>query len=145
MNEGTFYRLPKDVVKTELFVARIKLNVFTDRVTSGNDVDPKELDAIIKKLKDVSSHIKKFSNAKDVIGTVYEAEVSESSNLMESFEAFLNESKQPVNDATIKMHINTFNTSDDPLEVATEIGKLYGWSPKEIEKAEEIIRKKYIK
>jgi hypothetical protein len=145
MNEGTFYRLPKDVVKTELFVARIKLNVFTDRVTSGNDVDPKELDAIIKKLKDVSSHIKKFSNASDVIGTVYEAEVSESSNLMESFEAFLNESKQPVNDATIKMHINQFKTSDDPLEVATEIGKLYGWSPKEIEKAEEIIRKKYIK
>jgi hypothetical protein len=64
---------------------------------------------------------------------------------MESFEAFLNESKQPVNDATIKMHINQFKTSDDPLEVATEIGKLYGWSPKEIEKAEEIIRKKYIK
>jgi hypothetical protein len=145
MNEGTFYRLPKDVVKTELFVARIKLNVFTDRVTSGNDVDPKELDAIIKKLKDVSTHIKKFSNAKDVIGTVYEAEVSESSNLMESFEAFLNESKQPVNDATIKMHINTFKTSDDPLEVATEIGGHYGWSQKEIEKAEEIIRKKYIK
>ena len=76
MNEGTFYRLPKDVVKTELFVARIKLNVFTDRVTSGNDVDPKELDAIIKKLKDVSSHIKKFSDAKDVIGTVYESEVA---------------------------------------------------------------------
>jgi hypothetical protein len=145
MNEGTFYRLPKDVIKTELFVARIKLNVFTDRVTSGNDVDPKELDAIIKKLKDVSTHIKKFSNAKDVIGTVYEAEIIESSNLMESFEAFLNEGKQPVNDATIKMHMRGYSVSDDPLEVATEIGGHYGWSQKEIEKAEEIIRKKYIK
>ena len=146
MNEGAFYRLPKDVVKTELFVARIKLNVFTDRVTSGNDVDPKELDAIIKKLKDVSSHIKKFSNAKDVIGTVYEAEAStEATHLKESFEDFINEGKAPVNDATIKMHINTFKSSDDPLEVATEIGGKYGWSQKEIEKAEEIIRKKYIK
>lgn len=145
MNEGAFYRLPKDVVKTELFVARIKLNVFTDRVTSGNDVDPKELDAIMKMLKDVSTHIKKFSNAKDVIGTVYEAEITETANLKESFEDFLNEGKAPVNDATIKMHINQFKSSDDPLDVATEIGGKYGWSQKEVEKAEEIIRKKYIK
>ncbi len=145
MNEGQFYRLPKGDIKYELFIARQKLNQFTDRVTSGNDVDPKELETIMKMLTVVSSHIKKFSNAKDVIGTVYEAEVTESVNLKESFESFLNEGKQPVNDATIKMHINTFKSSDDPSEVATEIGNIYGWSQKEIEKAEEIIRKKYIK
>lgn len=145
MNEGTFYRLPKGDIKYGLFIARQKLNQFTDRVTSGNDVDPKELNEIMRLLKDVSSHIKKFSNAKDVIGTVYEAEVNESTNLKESFEAFLSESKQPVNDATIKMHINQFKSSDDPLDVATEIGSKCGWSQKEIEKAEEIIRKKYIK
>lgn len=145
MNEGQFYRLPKDVIQTELFVARQKLNQFTDRVTSGNDADPKDLDAIMKMLKDVSSHIKKFSNAKEVIGTVYEAEINETANLKESFEDFLNEGKAPVNDATIKMHINTFKSSDDPLDVATKIGGQCGWSQKEIEKAEEIIRKKYLK
>jgi predicted thioredoxin/glutaredoxin len=93
MNEGNFYRLPKDVIQTELFVARQKLNQFTDRVTSGNDVDQKELESVIKMLKDVSSHIKKFSKAEEVIGTVYESEVSitESLHLKESFEDFLNE------------------------------------------------------
>ena len=64
---------------------------------------------------------------------------------IQSFEEFLNENKMPANDATIKMHINTYTVADDPYDVAVEIGKKYGWSQAEIEKAESIIRKKYIK
>ena len=35
--------------------------------------------------------------------------------------------------------------SDDPYEVAVEIGEEYGWSQKQIEKAEKLIRRKYIR
>ena len=62
-----------------------------------------------------------------------------------TFESFLNEGSKPANDATIKLHINTYSVDDDPYEVAVEIGKIYSWNQKEIEHAEEIIRKKYIK
>jgi hypothetical protein len=72
INEGAFYRLPKSVIDDDLFIARQKLNQFTDRVTSGNDADQKELESIIKMLNDVKSQIKKFSNAKEVKGTEYE-------------------------------------------------------------------------
>ena len=34
---------------------------------------------------------------------------------------------------------------NDPYDVAEEIGKQYGWNEQEIEKAEKIILKKYIK
>jgi len=53
--------------------------------------------------------------------------------------------KKSPTEATIKMHINTYSVSDDPYEIAKELGEKYGWSEKEIEKAESIIRKKYIK
>ena len=45
----------------------------------------------------------------------------------------------------ISQHINTYSVKDDPFDVATEIGKKYNWNPKQIEQAEQIIRKKYIK
>ena len=57
----------------------------------------------------------------------------------------LNEAKAPPTDATIKMHMSQFKVSDDPYEVAVEIGEEYGWSQKQIEKAEALIRRKYIK
>ena len=49
------------------------------------------------------------------------------------------------NNATIKLHINAYSVSDDPYDVAVKIGKKYGWNQREIEKAENIIRNKYIK
>ena len=61
-----------------------------------------------------------------------------------TFEQFVNEAKAPANDATIKLHINAYSSSEDPFDVATDIGKRYNWSEQEIEKAEAIIRKKYI-
>jgi len=48
-------------------------------------------------------------------------------------------------DSQIKQHINTYTVADDPYDVAEEIGQHYGWSQKQIEKAERIIRRKYIK
>jgi hypothetical protein len=62
-----------------------------------------------------------------------------------TFEGFLGESKTRVSDETIRLHINQFSVSDDPYDVAVEIGSKYGWSQKDIEKAEKIIRKNYIK
>ncbi len=63
-----------------------------------------------------------------------------------AFEEFINESKKkPATDETIKLHINAYSVADDPYDVAVSIGKNYNWGQREIEKAEKIIRKKYIK
>ena len=53
--------------------------------------------------------------------------------------------KKPPTDETIKLHINAYSVADDPYDVAVSIGKKYRWNQREIEKAEKIIRKKYIK
>jgi hypothetical protein len=57
----------------------------------------------------------------------------------------VNEKKVPVNRETIEYHIDSYKVSDDPYDVAKEIGNYYNWTPKEIEKAEKLIRKHYIK
>ena len=56
----------------------------------------------------------------------------------------LTEANMKPTDATIKLHINQYSVSDDPYDVASEIGKKYNWTQNEIEKAESIIRKKYL-
>ena len=71
VNEA-FYRLPKDVIGTELYVANKNLQSFYSNVSTGNDVDPKVLDAIIKNLQQVKSLTKKFNKAEEITGTVYE-------------------------------------------------------------------------
>ena len=55
------------------------------------------------------------------------------------------EGKVPVNKETIELHINAYRVDDDPYDVAKEIGSQYNWTEKEIQKAEKIIRKNYIK
>ena len=57
----------------------------------------------------------------------------------------VNEAKKPPTDETIKPHMSQYQTSDDPYEVAEESGHEYGWSQKQIEAAERLIRKKYIR
>jgi len=57
----------------------------------------------------------------------------------------VNEKKVPPNDETIKFHIDSYRVDDDPYDVAKEIGAHYNWTEREIEKAEKIIRKKYLK
>jgi hypothetical protein len=53
--------------------------------------------------------------------------------------------KKPPTDATIRPHMSQYSVSDDPYDVAVELGKEYGWSQKQIEAAERLIRKKYIR
>jgi hypothetical protein len=72
-----FYRLPKDVVGTELYTANQYMQSLYSRIAAGNDVDPKSIDEIIKLLQQVKSLTKKFNKADEVTGTVYEAEVNE--------------------------------------------------------------------
>jgi hypothetical protein len=80
ISEGSFYRLPKDVIGTELYTANQNMQSFYSRIAAGNDVDPKDIDSIIKLLQQVKSLTKKFNKADEVIGTVYEAEVNEAQN-----------------------------------------------------------------
>ena len=67
--------------------------------------------------------------------------------IRESFvrESLIKTKKLPPTDATIRIHMSQFRVSDDPYEVAEEIGKEYGWTQKQIEKAERLIRRKYIR
>lgn len=72
IREGTFYRLPKDVIGNELYVANQSMSSLYSGASAGDDISPKEIDYIIKLLQQVKSLTKKFNNADDVIGTVYE-------------------------------------------------------------------------
>jgi hypothetical protein len=65
--------------------------------------------------------------------------------IREEIRKVLSEGSKPATDATIRLHINAYTVADDPYEVAVEIGKKYNWNQQEIEKAEKIIRAKYIK
>jgi hypothetical protein len=65
--------------------------------------------------------------------------------IVHSLSESVNEKKVPPNDETIKFHIDSYRVDDDPYDVAKEIGSQYNWTEKEIEKAEKIIRKKYLK
>lgn len=70
--EGSFYRLPKDVIGNELYVANQSMASLYSGASAGDDISPKEIDYIIKLLQQVKSLTKKFNSADDVIGTVYE-------------------------------------------------------------------------
>lgn len=80
--------------------------------------------------------------------------IEENTGFIPTFENFLNEAvtnvevneeKTKPTDDVIRKHINAYSVADDPYEVSVEIGKIYNWTEKEIEKAEKILRKKYLK
>jgi hypothetical protein len=74
VNEGVFHRLPKDIIKDELYLTSKNLTNFYDRTAAGNDVDPGVIDTIIRNLDKVKKAVKKFNSKDEVMGTVYEAE-----------------------------------------------------------------------
>ena len=80
VTEGVFYRLPKNIIQDELYLNSKDLMSFYDRVAAGNDVNPVELNNIIKNLEIVKKAIKKFTGQDQVMGSVYEAEVNEAQN-----------------------------------------------------------------
>lgn len=74
VNEGVFHRLPKDIIKDELYLTSKNLTNFYDRTAAGNDVDPGVIDTIIRNLDKVKKAVKRFNSKDEVMGTVYEAE-----------------------------------------------------------------------
>lgn len=76
LNEGTFYRLPKDIISDELYLSTKNLQNFYDRTAAGNDVDPGVIDTVIRNLTIVKKAAKKFNNKEEVVGSVYEGEVN---------------------------------------------------------------------
>jgi hypothetical protein len=77
INEGTFFRIPKNVISDDLFLASKNLANFYERTAAGNDVDAGVIDTIIRKLNNVKKSIKKFNNAEEIKGTVYECGINE--------------------------------------------------------------------
>ena len=69
-----------------------------------------------------------------------EAENVFSKHLRESY----NKKNKPTK-KLIQKHINQYTIADEPYDVAKEIGSEYDWNEKEIEKAEGIIAKNFIK
>lgn len=76
LSEGTFYRISKDVIQSDLFLASKNLTALYEYVSAGNDIEPGVLDSIIKKLNTVKKDIKKFNSAEEVKGTIYEGLLS---------------------------------------------------------------------
>jgi hypothetical protein len=75
VSEGSFYRLPKDIIGDELYLTTKNLQNFYDRTAAGNDVDPGVIDTVIRNLEKVKKAVKKFNSKEDVVGSVYEGEV----------------------------------------------------------------------
>ena len=83
-----FFRLPKDVIGNELYLATQNLSNLYGRTLAGNDIDTGVIDTIIKALTIVKKSVKKFNNKEEVLGTIYEAEKFKST---QDFEEFLEE------------------------------------------------------
>lgn len=69
-----FFRLPKDIIGNELYLATQNLSNLYGRTLAGNDIDTGVIDTVIKALTTVKKSVKKFNSKEEVLGTVYEAE-----------------------------------------------------------------------
>lgn len=72
-----FYRLPKDVIGNELYLASKNLTNLYNSSATGNDIDTGVVDSIVKQLNTVKKSAKKFNSAEEVAGTVYEGAVKQ--------------------------------------------------------------------
>ena len=73
----TFNRLPKDVIGNELYLASQNLTNLFNSANAGNDIDPGVIDSIVKQLNTIKKSVKKFNNAEEVVGTVYEGKAKD--------------------------------------------------------------------
>lgn len=73
VNEETFYRLPNKIIGNDLYAAKQSLNSFYDSTSSGDDVEPKTLESIIKNLERIQKEVKKFSHSDELEGTDYDS------------------------------------------------------------------------
>ena len=72
-SEGTFFRLPKNVIGNELYLASKNLTNLFNRANAGNDIDTGAIDSIVRQLNTVKKSVKKFNSAEEIKGTVYES------------------------------------------------------------------------
>jgi hypothetical protein len=80
VNEGVFYRLPKDVISNELYLVAKNLMNFYQNTSAGRDIDPGVLDTVTRNLDKVKKAVKRFNSKEEVMGTIYEfEEVNEAS------------------------------------------------------------------
>ena len=111
-----------------------------DKITKEN-TDPKWSKALLsiwKQIEKAEHNLGVYDRNLGVITT-------ESADVTSIAYALKNKGKVRPNDETIKFHIDSYKVDDDPYDVAKEIGDYYNWTEREIEKAEKIIRKKYLR
>ena len=72
LKEGAFWRIPQKIAATELYELTRLIKNINDRLSSGQDIDPKNLDRAVKLLNIVKKSAKKFNNYGEVEGTIYE-------------------------------------------------------------------------
>jgi len=110
-----FYRLPKDVIGTELYVANQNLQSLYNNTSAGSDVDPKALDSIIKNLQQVKSLTKKFNSKEEVAGTVYEGEVLLFDEIGTELEALKKKISGLMKSATDKKWVSALGAASSAL------------------------------
>ena len=73
INEGRFYRLPRNVIDKDLYRVKKNFDSFYSKTNSGQDVHPEELDSIIKTLQQIRKEMKGFRDPSEIKrGSVYE-------------------------------------------------------------------------
>jgi hypothetical protein len=72
-----FNRLPKEVIGNELYLSSQNLTNLYNSAAAGNDIDTGVIDSIVKQLNTVKKSVKKFNNAEEVVGTVYEGKAKD--------------------------------------------------------------------
>jgi hypothetical protein len=118
-----FFRLPKDVIGNELYLATQNLSNLYGRTLAGNDIDAGVIDTVIKALTTVKKSIKKFNNKEEVLGTVYEGELNEG-DMTKFYDGFIvldQKGKKKYKFKYIKgtSNVNVENAAIDKLMKAT--------------------------
>jgi hypothetical protein len=72
INENEFWRLPKNAIGNDFYIAQKNLQLIYDAVQNGQDFDIAFFDKTLQILEKIKKQAKKFKNADDIKGTVYE-------------------------------------------------------------------------
>jgi hypothetical protein len=76
MCNEAFNRLPKDVIGNELYLASQNLTNLYSSAAAGNDIDTGVIDSVVRQLNTVKKSVKKFNKPEEVVGTVYEGDMT---------------------------------------------------------------------
>jgi hypothetical protein len=110
-----FNRLPKDVIGNELYLASKNLTNLFNSANAGNDIDTGVVDSIVKQLNIVKKSVKKFNNAEEVAGTVYEGEVLLFDEIGTELEALKKKISGLMKSATDKKWVSALGAASSAL------------------------------